>query len=137
MKQISIILVISLLLMSCADDKVFQVKDNCNREVTLNVEPYGIFNTEDKISGIEYQTSVGNVIWSIILIETIIVPVVLIGWYLKEPVGIDNGEVIIDNGIVTYNKQSTNLLMCTLAKDTNTSFPNRYFTLSSNSKTKV
>jgi uncharacterized membrane protein len=34
-----------------------------------------------------YETSVGNVVLSILLVETIVAPVVLIGWYLWEPAG--------------------------------------------------
>jgi len=32
-----------------------------------------------------YHVSVGNVVWSIIGIENVIMPVVLTGWFLYEP----------------------------------------------------
>jgi hypothetical protein len=35
---------------------------------------------------VKYRVSTGNVIVSILLIETAIVPIILVGWYLWEPV---------------------------------------------------
>ena len=49
---------------------------------------YGFLNKNDKMNpDIEYRLVVGNVIWSIILCETIIAPVLLLGWHMYEPVG--------------------------------------------------
>jgi hypothetical protein len=50
-------------------------------------ETFGIFN-EDVVRdpNIKYEVSAGSVIFSIIFIETVIVPVYLIGWDLWEPV---------------------------------------------------
>lgn len=54
------------------------------------VEPYGMysefFDKNRKNPGVEYRLSTGNVVLSIIFCETVIVPVVLCGWYLWEPV---------------------------------------------------
>ena len=51
-------------------------------------QTYGLFNKDEKCNErIEYRTIIGNVVWSIILIETIIAPVYFIGFSLYEPVG--------------------------------------------------
>lgn len=49
---------------------------------------YGLFNKDTtKSEKMCYDVSVGNVIWSIILIETVVMPVYFVGWSLWEPVG--------------------------------------------------
>jgi hypothetical protein len=65
-------------------------------EKPLLIKPYG-FLTEDerKIDGIKYELSTGNLVCSIIFIETIVVPVYLLGCRLYEPVGLDTGPEII------------------------------------------
>ena len=48
---------------------------------------YGLINESSSRSGqMCYEISVGNVIWSIILIETIIMPIYFVGWSLYNPV---------------------------------------------------
>jgi hypothetical protein len=48
---------------------------------------YGLFNTDSsKSDKMCYEVSVGNVVWSIILIETIVAPVYFVGWSLFNPV---------------------------------------------------
>ncbi len=48
---------------------------------------YGLFNTDTaKSDKMCYEVSVGNVVWSIILIETVVFPVYFIGWSLFNPV---------------------------------------------------
>ena len=48
---------------------------------------YGLFNeSTDKSKDVCYKISVGNVIWSIILIETIIAPIYFVGFSLYNPV---------------------------------------------------
>ena len=48
---------------------------------------YGLFNEKTrKNSNIEYELSTGNVIWSIILIETIVFPVYFVGFSLYNPI---------------------------------------------------
>lgn len=44
----------------------------------------GLFTEENP--DIKYKISVGNVVWSIILVETIIAPVYFIGWSIKNPI---------------------------------------------------
>jgi len=81
MKKILFILLLSLLFISCADSKKFNID---GKEV--RVEPYGWFNPEMKHDSINYKVSTINVIWSALLIETIIVPIVITGDQLYEPV---------------------------------------------------
>jgi hypothetical protein len=82
MKNLFILLFASVLLLSsCADSKVL----NINGEEKL-IEPYGWVNMENRNPNVKYQVSMGNVVWSIILCETIMAPVIFTGWYLWEPV---------------------------------------------------
>jgi len=80
MKNIIIALVSILLLSGCANKK----------EINGNMyDTYGILNTDSKKNpNIQYELVAGNVIWSIVLIETIIVPVYMIGFSIYQPVGI-------------------------------------------------
>jgi hypothetical protein len=64
----------------------------------IEVEPYGIFNQKTKNDSIKYKVSVGNVIWSVLLSETVVVPVILCGWYLWEP------KAKLVNTKYTYNE---------------------------------
>ena len=62
-------------------------------------DTYGFFNESTKKNpNIRYEVSVGNVVWSIVLIESIVFPVYFIGFSLFNPVGLkgDNSQ----NGVV-------------------------------------
>jgi len=51
-------------------------------------DTYGIINQNQKMNlDIEYKLIIGNVIWSILLCETIIAPVYFVGFSLYEPIG--------------------------------------------------
>lgn len=50
------------------------------------VQPYGLFNPEDKNENIEYKVSMGSVIVGALSFETIVVPVYIFGWNLYEPI---------------------------------------------------
>ncbi len=64
----------------CADQK------NINGVV---YDTYGIFNEKEKKNpDIEYHIVAGNVVWSIILVESIIAPVYFIGFSIYEPIGV-------------------------------------------------
>lgn len=86
MKTIKIVLlflVLASLFTSCAEPKNF--KDKNGKEFTA--QPFGWGNeSAQKIDTVVYQISIGNVAWSILTSETVIVPVILTGWYLYEPV---------------------------------------------------
>lgn len=47
---------------------------------------YGLFNQHDKIPGVQYEISVKNVIASIVFSESLVVPIMLVGFCLYEPV---------------------------------------------------
>jgi hypothetical protein len=67
-----------LALTACGNDKTIDGK---------NYETFGVFNQESqKDPKILYEVSAGSVIWAIILSETIIVPVYVIGWDLWQPI---------------------------------------------------
>lgn len=71
-----------LLLTSCADSKVFVIDGK-----HVKVEPYGWADYQElKNDSIVYQANVGNIVWSVILSETVVVPVWLTGWQIYEPV---------------------------------------------------
>ncbi len=78
-KQIAIIL-ISLFAVQCADSKDFVID---GKKVT--VEPYGWFDLEAKNDSIKYGVCTGNVVWSVILVETVLAPIVITGNSLYEP----------------------------------------------------
>jgi hypothetical protein len=70
------------LLASCADGKVIEINGE-----NVQVEPYGWLNEEGvKHDSVVYQLSAGNIIWSVIASQTIVVPVLLTGNALYEPV---------------------------------------------------
>lgn len=71
-------LVVSLLFAGCAQTKLIN---------GVEYEPYGIVNSdENKKEGIEYQKKKSSIILSILFCETLVVPFVLIGFKLFEPV---------------------------------------------------
>lgn len=48
---------------------------------------YGLFNeSTDRSKELCYKISVGNIVWSIILIETIVFPIYFVGFSLYNPV---------------------------------------------------
>ena len=78
-----LVLTVTMITTSCADSKKFT--DKKGKEFTA--EPYGWANADArKIDTVVYQVNVGNVVWDILLSETIIVPVWLTGWQALEPV---------------------------------------------------
>ena len=49
---------------------------------------YGLASEiEDRNPDVQYQISSDNVIAAVILCETIVAPIIIIGWYLYEPIG--------------------------------------------------
>lgn len=77
-RLLALALASTLLLTSCGNDMIIDGK---------HYDTYGVFNMESKRDdGILYEVSAGSVIWAIILCETIVVPVYIIGWDLWQPV---------------------------------------------------
>ena len=62
----------------------------CGSDKTINgkyYETYGLINKDEvKDLNIEYKLITGNIVWGIILIETVIVPLYFFGWSLWEPI---------------------------------------------------
>jgi hypothetical protein len=74
-----------LMLSGCA-----QPKNLCGVEF----KPYGIFSSSDNNPNVNYDVSGWSVFWSIIWSETIVVPVVILGFDLYEPVSVKgNGNI--------------------------------------------
>ncbi len=87
-KILSIIVVlISLFISGCGDTKVID---------GVEYDTYGLFDEEEKRNPkIQYEIIPGNIVWSIILIETIGAPVYFISFSIYEPVGpIDENKII-------------------------------------------
>jgi len=80
-KTLLSILMILVLLTSCADSKEFTIDGK-----KQTIEPYGWFDLEAKNDSINYKVNTGNVILSIILVETAFVPILITGNQLFEPV---------------------------------------------------
>ena len=90
MRKVAILMIGLLILTSCADSKTFTID---GEEVI--VEPYGWANADvKKVKGVEYQVNFGNVVWSVIGVETVFVPIWLTGWELFEPVNLENKVII-------------------------------------------
>ena len=74
-------IVMLLLLTSCADSKTFEIDGK-----QVKVEPYGWFDETQKNDSINYRVNTGNVVLSVVFCETIVVPILLTGNELWEPV---------------------------------------------------
>lgn len=64
------------MLSSCASTKVFN---------GIEYKPYGVLSVDRKVDNIQYKKKISSIVLSIIFVETVIVPVVLIGYKLFEP----------------------------------------------------
>ena len=54
----------------------------------LTYDTYGLINESEKRNpDIEYELIIGNIVWSCILVETIVAPIYFIGFSMYEPVG--------------------------------------------------
>jgi len=79
-KLIAIVVILSFIFISgCGDTKHID---------GYTYDTYGLINKGEKYNpDIEYAIIVGNVIWSILLCESIITPVYFVGFSLYEPIG--------------------------------------------------
>ena len=83
-KLISIAVAAAITLAGCGSPAVITTVDGKAKEYPT----YGWFNWNTSMSEkVCYDVSVGNVVWSIILIETVIAPVYFIGFSLFNPIG--------------------------------------------------
>ena len=79
MKKLLCIIVVCTLLAGCGQSKEIKGKV---------YGTYGLINSNEmKNPEIEYRLIIGNLIWSCLLVETIIAPIYFIGFSLYEPVG--------------------------------------------------
>lgn len=83
MRQIILFAAIAaIFLTSCADEKTFRKSDGTE----FTAEPYGWMSKERQVEGVEYDLCAGNLVLSCVFGETVIVPVLLTGLELWEPV---------------------------------------------------
>lgn len=83
MKKFIVLFMMILAMMSCADSKTFERADGTK----FVAEPYGWANYQsNKIDGVVYEACIGNIVLDVIAVETIVIPVLLTGWELYEPV---------------------------------------------------
>jgi hypothetical protein len=81
--KLLLISILSLITVACADEKVIK---------GITYKPYGIFSEDRKDPKIRYEIVPGNLVWSIIFSETLIIPAWLIGFDLYEPVTTSDKE---------------------------------------------
>ena len=74
---VCMLLAFTMMFTSCADPQVI-----CGEKVRC----HGIFNKQNAVEGVEYQVSVESVVWGCLGFQNVVMPVVLVGWYLYEPV---------------------------------------------------
>lgn len=81
-KIIAVALLGAILFTSCADSKTFYIDGK-----KTEVKPYGWMNADArKVPGVTYKVCVGNVVWSVVLGETLAAPLLFTGLSLFEPV---------------------------------------------------
>jgi hypothetical protein len=82
----ALVLALVACLSGCAKARTIDFREGARR-----VEPYGLyvelFDKPRKDPAVEYKLNVPDVVLSIIFSETIVVPIILCGWYLWEPAG--------------------------------------------------
>ena len=69
----------------------------CAKPMNINgvtYRPYGLINASERQNpNVEYDISIGNLVWSVLLCETIIAPVYFFGWDIMKPVGPKTSQV--------------------------------------------
>lgn len=76
---VAAVLAATALVSGCASDKVID---------GVQYEPYGLLNKDEvRKPCVQYKLSKGNVVWSVLLVESVAVPVWLLGFAAYEPVG--------------------------------------------------
>jgi len=68
----------TVIMTGCSDSKILNGK---------LVETYGLINeSKVKVENVQYKLCVGNFIWGILLVETLIAPIYFFGFDIYEPV---------------------------------------------------
>lgn len=87
MKNILAVLLLAIMITSCSEPKEIRFRDGSVR----TVPPYGFINElsqdDKKNPDVIYKISLKDIVLSVILCETIIVPIISLGYNLWEPVG--------------------------------------------------
>lgn len=83
-KIMALLLIMAMLTLSACGENLKAPQADGSTKV---YETYGLFNeSEVREEGVEYKLIFGNVVWGILLGETIIAPVYFFGFSLYEPV---------------------------------------------------
>lgn len=93
------LLMMLVTLSGCGDTKSIMtpvaVKNGVQQVMPITYDTYGLFNKEDKRNpAVEYRIIIGNIVWSVILCETIIAPLYFIGFSMYEPVGLKHPHAV-------------------------------------------
>ncbi|OGZ97606.1 MAG: hypothetical protein A3I44_02915 [Candidatus Sungbacteria bacterium RIFCSPLOWO2_02_FULL_51_17] len=77
--SILIVAILGISLVGCGNTKVIN---------GVEYDTYGLLNQNEKQNpNIQYELILGNLIWGVVLVETVIAPVYFFGFSLFEPVG--------------------------------------------------
>jgi len=92
------ILLICFLLFGCGQPK--KIEDKI-------YGTYGLLNSNTKKNpNIYYEICIGNVVWSIILFETVVFPVYFLGFSLYNPIDLKSKYSCLENGIIEESSLS-------------------------------
>ena len=83
MKVLVLFILIAFLFSSCEATDMVSL---CRKDMCEEVSPYGLLNEELKRADVIYEVNKFSVLASIILVETVVFPVWLIGWYAYKPI---------------------------------------------------
>ncbi len=79
-----IVAILALSFTGCADRKTINGTE---------YDTYGLFDEGKKANpNIEYELVWGNIVWGVILVQTLIAPIYFFGFALWEPVGVQNNN---------------------------------------------
>jgi hypothetical protein len=98
-KFISLMLVVvcAVVFLGCGSDKTLPVTNDKGQTIPVYFQQFGFFSLYEKDSRVQYKLIVGNVIWGALLVETFVAPIIIIGWYLFEPVAVKEIPEVKDN----------------------------------------
>lgn len=87
-KIIAILLLFSFLFVGCGNSMKLDIPTKIGHK-TVKIGTYGLINKDDNMNpSVKYRPIIGNIVWSVILCETIIVPIYFIGFSIYEPIGL-------------------------------------------------
>jgi hypothetical protein len=85
MKRLIAMMMVVVMLGACGRPATLQPEGKPAREYPT----IGIFSSaSQKSSSVCYEVSIGNVVWSILLLESVVFPLYFIGWSLYNPVSL-------------------------------------------------